>query len=72
MKTFSYVFIELDKFVKNNKKFDLSDISIELEDWLYLLKDSDLNKQYFNKEVQNAVKYINDVKKIYYNSYLKV
>jgi len=74
MKAFSYVFVELDKFDKTNKlgdAFDISNITDDEKDWISLLKDSDLTKQYNNKEVRNAVTYIQDIRDNKYDTYIR-
>jgi predicted transposase/invertase (TIGR01784 family) len=72
MSAFSYVFVELDKFGDaNNSKFDLTNITDDERDWISLMKDSNLTKLYSNKEVQNAVTYVQNIRDNKYDTYIR-
>jgi len=67
--TFSYVFVELDKFDVNN--YNKSIISDNEKDWLTFMKTQDINKTYKNEQVNSAVKYVDNIKTNKYEEYLR-
>jgi hypothetical protein len=70
MKAFSYVFIELEKF--DNQKYDQTNITTENErDWLLFMKTQDLSHQYGNPLVNDAKKYVQDVRDNRYDEYVR-
>jgi predicted transposase/invertase (TIGR01784 family) len=70
MKSFIYVFIELDKF--DNSKYDQSSIdNINEQEWLELMKNQDITRPYTNKQVSSAVKYVDYVARNKYEEYIR-
>ena len=65
MKALSHVFIDLKKFD------DQEDIAEDMQDWLRLFTKQDLNYNYHNEQVKNAIKYINDIIANNYDAYLR-
>jgi predicted transposase/invertase (TIGR01784 family) len=69
MKALSYVFIELGKF--GHPKYDQSNITANEKDWLAFLKTQDLNHTYNNNQVNNAVKYVQNIRDHKYDEYIR-
>ena len=69
LNAFSYVFIELEKF--NNPKYDQANISISEKEWLSFMKTQELEHQYDNEQVNNAVKYVQYIKNNNYDEYIR-
>ena len=65
MKALSHVFIDLKKFD------DQEDMAEDMQDWLRLFTKQDLNYNYHNEQVKNAIKYINDIIDNNYDAYLR-
>lgn len=69
MKGLSYVFIELGKF--NKQELELLMTTQGLQDWLMLLKTQDLNRHYDNEKVNDAVRYIKNIRDNRYDEYIR-
>jgi len=69
MKAFSYVFIELEKF--DTPEYDQTNIIDDAKDWLSFMKNQKLDPTYHNKEVNSAVKYVQDIRDNNYEEYVR-
>ena len=70
MKAFAYVFIELGKY--GDSKYDQSNITNNNEkDWLSFLKTQNLDHKYGNAQVNDAIKYVQNIRDNKYEEYVR-
>lgn len=69
IKASSYVFIELGKFDPNN--YDKNKINDNEKDWLSFMKIQELTQTYKNEQVNNAVKYVDNIRTNKYEEYIR-
>lgn len=69
IKASSYVFIELGKFDPSN--YDKGKINDNEKDWLSFMKTQELTQTYKNEQVNNAVKYVDNIRTNKYEEYIR-